>query len=55
VVAVNVLRIAVTGLSHESYDAIHNQWGEMIVGLIILCLTVGFSVLGARRELFTRL
>jgi hypothetical protein len=55
VVAVNVLRIAVTGLSHENYDAIHNQWGEMILGLVILCLTVGFSVLGARRELFSRL
>jgi hypothetical protein len=54
VVAVNVVRIGLTGLSYRNYEAIHNEFGEMVGGLIILALTVGFSVLGARRELFSR-
>src|SRR5262249_9405827 len=54
VVAVNVLRIVLTGQSQWHYEVIHNQYGEMVGGTIILALTVGFSVLGARRELFAR-
>src|SRR5262249_43183778 len=54
VIAVNVTRIALTGLSHWHYDLIHNEWGGMVVNFIILGLTVGFSLLGARRELFSR-
>jgi len=53
VVAVNVTRIALTGLSHRSYELIHNEWGEMIIGTIILAMTIGFSVFGARRELLS--
>ena len=34
VVAVNVTRIAVTGLSHAHYEAIHNQWGEMVLSTV---------------------
>jgi hypothetical protein len=54
VVALNVTRIAITGLSHGHYEAIHNKWGEMVLGPIFLCLLVGFSVIGSRRELFSR-
>ena len=54
VVVVNVTRIALTGQSQSSYELIHNQNGEMILGTIFLCLIIGFSVIGARREVFHR-
>jgi hypothetical protein len=54
VLAVNVGRIAITGLSRSNYEIIHSPWGGTIVGFIILGLIVGFSVIGARRELFSR-
>jgi hypothetical protein len=55
VVAINVTRIALTGLSYSHYEAIHNnQWSEMVLSTVFLCLIIGFSVIGARRELFAR-
>jgi hypothetical protein len=54
VVAINVTRIALTGLSYSHYEAIHNQWGEMVLSTVFLCLIIGSSVIGARRELFAR-
>jgi hypothetical protein len=54
VIAVNVGRIALTGLSRSNYEAIHSPLGTMVGGAIILGLTVGISVLSARRELFPR-
>jgi hypothetical protein len=54
VVAINVTRMAATGLSYGHYEAIHNQWGEMVLSTVFLILIVGFSVIGARRELFPR-
>jgi exosortase/archaeosortase family protein len=54
VVAINVTRIALTGQSQENFQFIHNQYGEMILGTVILCLIIGFSVIGARREVFHR-
>jgi hypothetical protein len=54
VVAGNVTRLAVTGLSYGHYEAIHNKWGEMVESTIFLSLIVGFSVIGSRRELFSR-
>jgi hypothetical protein len=54
VIAVNVARIALTGLSRGNYEAIHSPLGTMVWGAILLCLTVGISVLSARRELFCR-
>jgi exosortase/archaeosortase family protein len=54
VVAVNVTRIALTGQSQESFQLIHNQYGEMVLGTVFLCLIIGFSVIGARREVFHR-
>jgi hypothetical protein len=54
VVAVNVTRIAVTGLSHGHYEMIHGKWGDVIAGTIILCLTIAFSLIATRRELFSR-
>jgi hypothetical protein len=54
VVAVNVTRISIMGISRGHYDAIHGQWGDLVANSIMLVLMVGFSVLGARRELFAR-
>ena len=54
VVAVNVTRIALTGQSQANFQLIHNQYGEMILGTVFLCLIIGFSVIGARREVFHR-
>jgi len=54
VIAVNVGRIALTGVSRSHYEAIHSPLGNMVLGAIILCLTIGISVLSARRELFPR-
>jgi hypothetical protein len=54
VVAINVTRIALTGLSQENFHLIHNQNGEMILGTVFLCFIIGFSVIGARREVFHR-
>jgi hypothetical protein len=53
VIFANVARIALTGLSHRNYELIHNESTSMVVGSIILALTIGFSVMGARRELFS--
>jgi hypothetical protein len=54
VIAVNVARIALTGMSQANYEAIHSPLGTNIFGMVILALTVGFSLLSARRELFRR-
>jgi len=54
VIAVNVTRISLMGLSYWHYEVIHSDLGDMIANFIMLCLMIGFSVLGARRELFSR-
>ena len=55
VVAVNVTRISLMGLSQAHYKAIHSEWGDMITNSIMLALMVGFSVMGARREILSRI
>ena len=54
VIAVNVTRISLMGLSHRHYDMIHGDLGDMVANFIMLTLMIGFSVLGVRRELFSR-
>jgi hypothetical protein len=54
VIAVNVIRISLMGLSPWHHNLIHNEWGNMVANFIILGLTVAFSVAGARREIFSR-
>jgi hypothetical protein len=54
VVAMNVTRIAITGLSYWHYETIHNKWGEMVESTIFLAALIGFSVIAARRELFSQ-
>lgn len=55
VVAVNVARISLMGLSQWHYTTVHGPWGDAVGSTIILGLIVGFSVLGVRRELFRRI
>jgi hypothetical protein len=54
VLAINVTRIVLTGMSQAHYNIIHTPAGEMVFGFIILGVIVGISVLGVRRELFAR-
>jgi len=54
VVAVNVTRISIEGLSQWHYATFHSPWGDALANTIILGLIVGFCVLGVRRELFWR-
>ena len=55
VVAVNVIRIALIGISQYHYQMIHSPFGDQVVNAVILSLTIGFSIIGARRELFARI
>jgi hypothetical protein len=53
-IAVNVARISLEGLSTEHYKAIHNSWqGNTVVNLLGLGVAVGISLCGVRRELFS--
>jgi hypothetical protein len=55
VAAANVARLSLMGLSGWHYQAIHsNQWAEIVTNTIISGLVVGISLLGVRRELFSR-
>jgi exosortase/archaeosortase family protein len=54
VVAVNVTRISLMGLSPSHYQAIHSPAGDTIANSIVLSLTVAISILGVRREAFSR-
>ena len=54
VIAVNVIRISLEGLSQAHYQTIHTDIGNTITNFSLLALSIGFSVLGARREIFSR-
>ena len=54
VIAINVTRISLIGLSEMHYQTIHNHWGGAIVNLLILGVTVGLCLLGVKRELSFR-
>ena len=55
VIAVNVTRISVQGLSQWHYATFHSPWGDALGNATILGLIVGLSVLGVRREFFRRI
>ena len=54
VIAVNVTRMAISGLSQWHYATFHGPWGDALTNITILGLIVGISALGVRRELFGR-
>jgi hypothetical protein len=51
VVAANVTRMTILGLSNWHYTTFHNQWGDAVANAIILALILGICALGVRREL----
>jgi exosortase/archaeosortase family protein len=55
VVAVNIARIAIMGLSHWHYVTFHYGWGSTVISTVILVLTVGITMLGVRRELLSHI
>jgi hypothetical protein len=55
VIAVNVARITICGLSEWHYAIFHSQWSDVVTNIIILCLIGGICALGVRRELFQRI
>lgn len=54
VLVVNVARLSGMGISLRHYEAIHSQIGNAVTEAMILTLTLGWSFLGVRRELFSR-
>jgi hypothetical protein len=54
VIVINVGRMSLMGISLQHYEAIHSQIGDSVAGALILAVTLGWSLLGARRELFSR-
>ena len=54
VVAVNITRMSLMGLSNSYYDTIHSTGGNIVTNVITLSLTVLICVLGVRREVFSR-
>jgi hypothetical protein len=54
VLVINVGRLSLMGISLRHYEAIHSQLGDAVTDASILTLTLGWSFLGARRELFFR-
>jgi hypothetical protein len=54
VVALNVSRIAIMGLSQWHYETFHYGWGATLTNAVILATIVTLTMLGVRRELFAR-
>lgn len=55
VVAVNVIRISLMGVSPSYYRMIHEPIAEGVVGVVMLTLIVGISLLGVRRDAIFRI
>jgi len=49
----NAGRISLMGISLQYYEAIHSQIGDVLTNVVILIVTLGWSFLGVRRELFS--
>jgi len=54
VIAVNVTRMGMMGVSESLYDTVHNDVGNEVTSLIITVITIAICVIGVRRELFLR-
>jgi hypothetical protein len=55
VIVVNVSRISIMGLSERYYQVAHGPLGSTIANAITVILIVGVSLLGVRREVFSRI
>jgi hypothetical protein len=54
VVAVNVIRISLMGLSSAHYDMLHTPLANIVLNTIILVLIVAISIRGVGRDVFSR-
>jgi len=54
VIAVNVVRVSIMGLSEAHYQTLHSAWGNFVTNWITLCVIAGFCMWGTKRELFAR-
>jgi hypothetical protein len=54
VFAINVGRMSLMGLSLQHYEAVHSPIGNAVADTLIVIVTLGWSFLGVRRELFSR-
>jgi hypothetical protein len=54
VVAVNVTRMSLMGLSQAHYRLLHSPWGDMITNVVTLCVIMTIYLVGVRRELVGR-
>lgn len=54
VLAINVVRMSLMGISLEHYEAIHGPIGNAVSNAMILLVILGWSLLGVRRDLFSR-
>jgi len=54
VLVINVGRMSMMGLSLQHYEALHSPVGDAVTHGMILVTTLGWSLLGVRRELFAR-
>lgn len=55
VIVVNVSRISIMGLSERYFEVAHGPLGSTIANTITVILILGFSLLGVRREIFSRI
>jgi hypothetical protein len=53
VIAVNVARLSLMATDMNRYGAVHNEWGNAVVNVIILMLVITISALSVRRELLS--
>jgi hypothetical protein len=54
VIVINVGRMSLMAISVSNLLALHSDIGDALTGALILAVTLGWSVLGVRRELFGR-
>jgi exosortase/archaeosortase family protein len=54
VVAVNVIRVSLMGLSSAHYHMLHAPLADSVLNIIILVLIFAISVLGVRRDVLSR-
>ena len=55
VVVINIARMGFMGLSDWHYQTVHDQWGASLANVLTLAFVAGFSLLGVRHELLSRI
>jgi exosortase/archaeosortase family protein len=50
VIVINVMRLALTGISHANYNLLHGATGNLILGWLTFAVTLAICLYGATRE-----